>query len=271
MHKITLFLFLAVGSCANTFASAAIMAPFSNDFSSTAAEFSPSLQTQWGLVANKYRNEILASPGADKTSTSLVQFANLGGSPLTANGFSLHSTFTITNSVGDFNSLGFALLASTPNATTNTNPFYVADLYVGGVTENAKLRLAEISTDLTPGLPTTMLDLGKVLTQGISYQLQLNGTYAANGDLNLQLELIGDNDIDSLQATVLAADVLTGDHFGFRDRASGGATSALTVEYDSLSVAAIPEPSSIGFVASSLIAGYAIGRYVRRKMTSPKA
>src|SRR5262245_24939583 len=123
MHKIALFLFLAVGFCANTFASAAIMAPFSNDFSSTVTEFSPSLQTQWGLVVDKYRNEILASPLIDKTSTSLVQFANLGGAPTSANHFSLSTTFTITASVGDFNSLGYAILASTPNATTNTSPF----------------------------------------------------------------------------------------------------------------------------------------------------
>ena len=84
--------------------------------------------------------------------------------------------------------------------------------------------------------------------------------------LTLKLDLAGDNDLDSLQANVLAADVLTGDHFGFRDRASGGATSALTVEYDSLNIVAIPEPSSMGFVAASLIAGYAVGHYIRRRM-----
>jgi hypothetical protein len=267
MHRLTLFLFLAVGCCAPTLSFAAITSPYSNLFfdPSSVSNHTATQATQWSVLpAGKYQNEILAN-APNKSSSSMVFFNDLGGSPFTAKDFSLSTTFTITNSINDFNSLGFAVLANNPDATTNTNPFYLADLFIGGGSNNAQLRFAEISTDPTPGLATTMLNLQKILQLNIPYSLQLTGNYESDGDLNLTLELSGDNDFDSFQAHINNADVLTGNYFGYRDRASGGANSALTVEYDSLNISAIPEPSSIGFVAASLIGGYALGRYWRRR------
>jgi len=266
MHNLTLFFFLAVGCCANTFASAAIVAPYSNDFSASVADFSPTLSGQWSLISGKYQNQIIADmiPG-NESSSSTRQFLGLGGSPFTAKDFSLSTVFTITNSVGDFNSLGYAILANNADATTNANSFYLADVYVGGGAFNAQMRFAEIG--VAPTLATTMFNLNKVLLQGIPYLLQVEGKYAANGDLNLKLELTGDNDYDFLQLPPIPAiNVLAGDYFGYRDR-TGTTTSSLTVEYDSLNVTAIPEPSAIGLVAASLLGGYAIGRYWRRRQS----
>ncbi len=263
MQNIVLVVFLAVGCCANSLVSAAITAPYGNDFSSSVADFAPTTNGQWSLVSGNYQNVIHDSL-LNKSSSSLIKFVDLGGPSLTAKDFSLSTTFTIINSVGDFNSLGYALLASNADATTNATSFYLADIYKGGGSLNAQLRFAEIG--LTPTLATTIYDLGKVLLHNVPYVLQVEGTYAENGDLKLGLELIDGSDVDSFETTIPAANVLTGEHFGFRDRASGGATSALTVEYDSINITAIPEPSSIGFVATSLIAGYAVGIYVRRRM-----
>lgn len=263
MQNIVLAVFLAVGCCANSLVSAAITAPYGNDFSSSVADFAPTTNGQWALVSGKYQNVILDSL-LNKSSSSLIKFDDLGGPALTAQDFSLSTSFTISNSVGDFNSFGFALLANNADATTNTTSFYLADIYKGGGSLNAQLRFAEIG--LTPTLTTSVFDLGKVLLLNTAYMLQVEGTYADNGDLTLGLELIDGSDVDSFETTIPAANVLTGQHFGFRDRASGGATSALTVEYDSINITAIPEPSSIGFVATSLIAGYAAGMYMRRRM-----
>lgn len=262
MHKISLFFFLAVGICANSIATAAIVVPYSNDFSTSVADLSSTLEGQWSLASGTYKNEILAT-ASNKSSSSLLQFSDLGGSPSTAKDFSLRTTFTITSSVGDFNSLGFAILSNNADATTNSSSLYLADIFKGGGTLAAQLRFAEIG--LTPTLTTTVFDMGKILLQGVPYVLQLDGNYADNGDLNLKLELIDNNDVSSFQTTIPSANVLTGNYFGLRDRASGGVTSALTVEYDSLNITAIPEPSSIGFVAASLLGGYAIGRYWHRR------
>lgn len=261
MHKITLFFLLAAGCCAHTFASAAIMSPYANDFSTSAADFSPTLSGQWSLVSGQYQNEILAG-ALNKTSSSMLMFSDLGGSPSTAKDFSLSTTFTITNTVGDFNSLGYAILANTADATTNANSFYLADVFVGGGAMNAELRFAEIGS--APNLATTMFNLNKVLLQNVPYLLSLQGIYDLSNNLNLTLALSGDNDFDSFQTTIPVANLLTGNHFGFRDRAPGE-TSALTVQYDSLNVAAIPEPSSFAFVAASLIGGYALGYYWRKR------
>lgn len=264
MHKISLVFFLAVSYCAPSFASAAIMS-YSNDFAGSVAEFSETTDGQWTLGAGVYQNEIL-STASNKTSSSLLSFGTLGGPALLANDFSLSTTFIVTNSVADFNTLGFAFLGNSADATTNASSHYLADVYVGGGMMNAQLRFAEIG--LTPTLIPTMLDLGKVLLQNIPYLLQLDGTYANNGDLHLTLGLTGDNDFDVFQTSINAANVLTGNHFGYRDRASGGANSTLTVEYDSLGVTAIPEPLSIGYLAASLIGGYVIGMYIRHRMAS---
>lgn len=263
MHKLTLFIFFAVGCCASTFTAAAIV-PYSNDFSLSAADFSPTLSSQWSLNSGKYQNEILVDLDPNNnTSSSTRQFAGLGGSPSSANDFSLSTVFTVTNSVGDFNSAGYALLANNFDATATGTSFYLADVFVGGGTMMSQLRFAQSGP--APTLATTMFNLNKTLTPGIPYTLQVQGIYAVNGDLNLKLELTGDGDYDFLELPPIpASNVLEGDYFGYRDR-TGSLTSALTVQYDSFSIAAIPEPSAIGFVAASLIGGYALGRYWRRR------
>ncbi len=270
MQNIKVLSFLAVGCCANTFASAAIVAPYSNNFSTSVADFSPTLSGQWSLVAGKYQNQIIADLiPENNSSSSMLQFSNLGGSPLTAKDFSINTEFTITNSVGDFNSLGYAILASNADATTNATSFYLADVFVGGGATNSQLRFAEIGA--TPTLATTTFNLNKILLQNIAYLLQVEGKYAVNGDLNLKLELSGDSDYDFYQIPPIpASNVLTGNYFGYRDR-TGTLTSALTVEYDNLTITAIPEPSSIGFVAGSLLGGYALGSYWRRRRAKTAA
>lgn len=274
MHKLSLVFLLAVGCCANTFASAAIMAPFNSDFSSTidpnpVAKFSPTLSGQWDIVANKYRNII----PANTSSSSTLDFSNLGG--LNTTDFLLSTTFSFSGSVSDSgtNSIGFAVLSSSANATTSaSNSFYLADVSLGGPIKNAQLRLTKMENLFSTSL-TEDIDLQTVLEAGKLYLLQLAGEYSNAGNLKLTLSLrdeslIGDNLIGSTNANIVPT-VFTGTNFGLRNRATGGPLSALTVDFDSVNVVAIPEPSSVGFVAVSLIAGYGIGWYVRRRMASP--
>ena len=273
MYKLATVFLLAVGCCANTFASAAITAPYSNDFSSIVPpadeDFSPTLNGQWSVVGEKYRNQILSTPSEEKTSTSMLQFSNLGGSPLTANDFFLSTTFIVDPAtVGTDNSIGFAVLGNSANATTNSSSHYIADVFLGSGTMNfGKLRFAEIGMSTTYAM--TDGSLGKVLQPNTPYTLELEGKYDENGALKMKLGLIDGLDYDTFETiSIPAANVLNGNYFGFRNRASGGATSTLSVELDNLNIVAIPEPSSIGFVATSLIAGYAIGMYIRRRMPS---
>lgn len=199
----------------------------------------------------------------------MLQFSDLGGSPLTAKSFSLSTVFKVTETLGDFNTLGFAFLANNADATTNANKFYLADVYVGGLTMDAQLRFDEIGP--APTMATTMFNLNKVLMKNIDYLLKLEGKYAPNGDLNLKLELTGDNDYDFLQLPAIPmSNVLAGNYFGFRDR-TGTLSGVKTVEYDNLSIVAIPEPASFAFVAVSLIGGYALGRYWRSRQTNQLA
>jgi hypothetical protein len=102
MHKVILYLFLAVSCCTNTIATAAITLPYSNDFSTSVADFTPKQSGQWLHVLGKYQNEILAT-APNKSSSSMFQSSDLGGSPLTAKDFTISATFTITDSIGDFN------------------------------------------------------------------------------------------------------------------------------------------------------------------------
>jgi hypothetical protein len=267
MHKLTLYFLFALGCCANTLLAAPITSPFFNDFgdASSVLNHTATASGQWSVLpSGKYQNEIIADMiSNNESSSSMLEFTDLGGSPATAKDFVFSTVFTITKSTGSFNTVGFAILGNSANATTNASSHYLADVYVGGSLMNAQLRFAEIGP--MPKLTTTMFDLEKILMEDIPYLLQVEGKYADNGDLKLKLELSGDNDYDFYTIDAIPAnDVLQGKFFGYRDR-TGNATSELTVEFDTLNITAIPEPSSLGIVAASLIGSYAIGRYWRRR------
>lgn len=120
-------------------------------------------------------------------------------------------------------------------------------------------------------LTTTMYDLGKVLLQSVPSLLQVESTTADTGNLEFKIELPSDHDTASLETNIPAANVLLGNHFGTHDVALGAKSSAVTAEYESLNVSAIPEPSSIGIVTASLLGGYAIGRFWRRRQAKSNA
>jgi hypothetical protein len=255
-------------------ATAAITSPYFNDYADEASVvlYTETTSDQWAVLpSGKYQNQIAADLiSSNESSSSMLEFTDLGGSPATAQDFIFSTTFTITKSTGSFNTVGFALLGNSPNATTNASSHYLADVYVGGSLMNAQLRFAEIGP--LPKLTTTMLDLGKILMEDTPYLLQVEGKYAGNGDLNLKLELTGNNvtDIYAIPQPIPANEVLQGNYFGYRNR-TGSTTSDLTVEYDTLNITAIPEPSSIGIVAASLLGGYALGRYWRSRQSKVDA
>ncbi len=256
MSKTTLIIFLLTGLCAPCLATAAITAPYANDFSASASAFAATSSSEWTLGLGVYQNTV---PN-NATSTATLEFSNLGGANL--NDFLIATTFTITNSTSSVNSLGFLALGESPDATDTSKKYYLADVFADG-----RLRLQQM------GFPNPLLNIESpgvpALAANVPYLLELDGAYNQVGDLLLSLSLTGNSVNRTISFPIPAADVLAGNYFGYRNRATGGnANDNLTLQFDSVNVTAIPEPTAIGFVVTSLITGFALGTYWRRRLAN---
>jgi hypothetical protein len=215
---------------------AVVTFPYINDFSSSIADFDATggtwiLNTTAGTITNTINT-------ADTSSSFVVQIPKFL-SPQTGGMFRLQTSFNLNSLAGTTTTVGFAALGNTPALGIH----YLADVQA---LNNGTLRLFRINPNSQlAGAPWG----GGNLIAGVDYTLTLTGTYASNGNLNLLLSLTDGITTGSINSTVLAANVIQGENFGFRDRSSG-AGSNLNIDFSYLSIT--PEPSRPLLLAAAL-------------------
>jgi hypothetical protein len=235
---------LVAGLLGASAASAGIIsAPYFNDFSVGVSDFYEATDTQWthNLGAQVYNNTIT---GNNTASAATVQVTNLGGPPLNALDFSMSVDFLVDSFSANTTTVGFKALGAEQGTG---GKFYLADLQFGA----KNLRIYRIDPNSSLVEAATGFD---TLVDN-PYRLTLVGTYAANGNLTLSLtldDLITPANTKTISQTV-AVDVLTGQHFGLRNRT--GDPGGLNVNFDNFSI--VPEPSTF-VLALFALAGMAI-------------
>jgi hypothetical protein len=210
-----------------------ITMPYTNDFSSSVADFHAAGGT-WTLntTTGLYTNTITS---INTAGTALLQVTNLGGS--SQQDFTLSTKFIVNSSGGANTTVGMAALGSTNTGGT----FYLADVQLGG-----NLRLYRID----PNDSLSESSHGFTFAADVPWWLILEGTYAPGGDLTLKLTLTdGDTQTKAIDATIASANVLDGQYFGLRNR-TGGAGSTLNVSFDELTI--VPEPASLSLLAAGV-------------------
>ena len=242
---------LALGAMAPRGADAAVVSfPYFNDFSSSVADFATGGGGSWGLNigAGIYSNIIGTSETVGSRTVQLPKFA----APQNGGMFRMETRFMLNSFSSATTTVGFGALGSNSNLA-GTGSFYLADIQLGQ--SGGTLRLFRINvggTNVALGSATLG---GAALALDTAYDLVLTGVYAPNGNLTLSIALAGGGKSGSHSATILAANVLQGENFGFRNRTAGG---TLGVDFDFFAIT--PEP---GRALLLLLGG--IGLLARRR------
>lgn len=227
----------------------AVVAPHSNDFTSSAAELTLST-AGGGWTLNTAGSGTLSHSGtnlpASTVYTAAVEVTNLGGANTTD--FTISGQYSASAGLGNFSYAGLAALGSTDALSTN---YYLARQHVSATSN--QLRIAKVvggnlSTLVQVNAETLALNFNEV------HELTLSGHYIdtdSNSTLDaLELTVVLKNLNDGTMWTTSVVDTspLTGSYFGLRDQnANTGAD--LAVSWDLLSISAIPEPMSLGLLA----------------------
>jgi len=230
---------------------AAVSAPYSNDFSTSVADFTQN-GSGWSLdtVNGRYISAIAAT---NTTVSSTVQATGISA------GFSVSTTFTITSNTNGthatngstvYNTIGFGALGNQANMTSGGN-YYLADVATDG-----SLRILKLTNGASDGGPS--VTGAGALTVGTNYTLTLTGIPTTGTGYNLVLTLFNSTGgvISTVSSNVAAGP--TGDYFGLRDRTNGN-NAALTTSFDNFTINAVPEPSSL-LLGSLALAGAVILR-----------
>lgn len=236
--------FTVVSLCfplASALHAAAVSVPYSNDFSSSVADFTETNDPNWSLEAGD-TYQFLTS-GANHAGSAMVTASGFGA---TYEDFVVSTTFTVTSkaSSGTFN-WGMSLLGNDESPST----YILADLSSGG-----DIRLINVGGS---GTGVDVSESGSFsYALNTTYTLTATGTYSGS---NLTLKLDITNGVSSNSITAAAFDAsthYTGSAMGLRARSgSGGGT---TVQYDSFSI--IPEPGSYALLAGFCMLGYVMLR-----------
>jgi len=223
----------------------AALTPYFNDFSTSVGDFVEQTDPRWALDSGKYVNSY---SGTDIQSSALVQLTDLGGSSLSANDFVMSTSFIVNNTPTTSTTYGFAALGVDSNSTDASGGYYLADV---GFTTGGLIRIFRINTNAQ----LASAPLASPLVTGTEYTLTLLGDYQPNGDLQMTFSILGGALNQSVSATVLQANVLTGNWFGYRNR-STGTNAVMDASFDNFSVTnPIPEPGSIGALGMLALAG----------------
>jgi uncharacterized protein (TIGR03382 family) len=228
------FLFLA----SSPLTLAAVSLPYANDFSSSAADFNSGGSGNWSTGGGLYTNSI----PTDGASYSLAQTTGLGGS--TKQSFSMSTVITAVS--GGSTSVGFAVLSN-----ANASTFILADLF-----SNGNLRFRPFSGGGPTGddisLATSIRYLN--ITDFGSVDLSVTGIYNSDNSLTLTLSATQGTTTTSHSTTIASGSLPTGNYFGFRNRNNTGSENVIpySVSFDSISIDAVPEPSTtllaVGFL-----------------------
>jgi hypothetical protein len=242
-------------------AAAMTTAPYTNDFSGTSIGLDTGNQTGtggtgvWTPTSGMAQDQFQGGAFTTTNSYAAIAVTNLGGVPATASDFTIESDVVVTD-VTSVNSSLTATVGLTALGNANTfrdftgDTFYVANLQVAhGSANGGSLGAMSLSGGGSGNFNGT-------IALNTVYHLTLTGTYDASG---LTLAFTVDDPTDSNSpttiSTLITSGILTGDHFGYRDRAQNGGA---TVQFDNLSInnAVVPEPASAGlllFVGAGMV------------------
>ncbi len=219
---------------------AVVSTPYSNDFSSSVADFTETADVNWSLVGEKYQyfTSLDNNPGS-----AMVTASGLGA---TYADFVVSTTFEVTAkaSSGVFN-WGLSLLGNDEDPGT----YILADLSSGG-----DFRIINVGGSGTGDDVNESGSFSYALNT--TYTLTATGTYSGT-NLTLKLDITDGDSSNSITAAAFDASTdYTGSAMGLRARSgSGGGT---TVQYDSFSI--VPEPGTYALLAGCFMLSYVMIR-----------
>ncbi|HTS19550.1 MAG TPA: PEP-CTERM sorting domain-containing protein [Verrucomicrobiae bacterium] len=277
--------FLAVMGWAATGFSAAVTAPYSQNFDSgTAPNWAAGQQTATGggytntwsvpVTAGNgvYQDYVYGGPSDTEYAYSALSVSNLGGAPATASSFSESTSFEVagTNVAASAFSMNAGLAAL---GSANTFGRYTSSLYYmgqievgqgsGNATPAGTMWLQSFPTSGSGGVNlTTTSVFNAAIALNTPYTMTLSGTYDASGDLTLLFSVSNGATTTSISDQIAAASVLTGDYFGYRDSAANGGG---TLQFDNYALSVVPEPSTLALVG---LAGGLIALISRKRKAS---
>lgn len=231
-------------------AQGAVLAPYSNDFTSSASDFVLSA-AGGGWTLDTSGTGTLGHSNTNATGATLftaaLEVSNLGGPVAAAADFEAGGTYSAAALVGSFDYLGIAALSSSDAFSSSSDSLYLLRHRKLG-----ELELYRISGGSSAKVASIVAE---AITLNTPYTLTLTGTYVdtdSNG-ANDALDLVGTLARGSTTYTLNFQDTapLTGAFFGMRDQnANNGATA--TMAWDAFSVGIVPEPASLGLLALGL-------------------
>jgi hypothetical protein len=269
------FISAALALAANS-AFAAVTAPYSQDFSGGASDFTPASLTTgsssavWNAASGTYTTTITRVSGASFYDYSSVQASNLPlGSPANS-GFEV-STLLENMSIGDTSANvtdGLRFLADTTNSNTNA---YAVDVNLGLNAGRVRLvRWTSGSSKVYPDATQANQLLINNFHVGDPYKLDVFGSYNSAGLLDLQVQITDMNHPTDLAGFGLpltdfthtgvngeyGSSPSTGTYFGYLLSTSSGTNTTISSTFDNFTIAT-PEPGSLGLLA---VAGLALIR-----------
>ncbi|GHC09742.1 PEP-CTERM sorting domain-containing protein [Cerasicoccus arenae] len=226
----------------------AVVLGYSNNFSTSVADFTETTDVQWTLGSGVYTNAFTA--GGATASSATVNVTDLG--PVGTD-WSISTTFSISTLESGM-TFGFgALGTNTAFSGGAGNPYYLADVNTAG-----SVRILEIASSPADlgGTKTSLPDGG--LQTDTNYTMTLSGTYSG-GTLTMDLSITDGVNIGSVIGATDASS-LTGQNFGFRNRIPNAGT--YSVSYDNFSI--VPEPGSAALIMSACVGMLLMMRRRRR-------
>jgi hypothetical protein len=251
-------------------AGAAIVTPYTQDFSGGAADFQTaynggSSTAAWSATGGAYVCAITRTSGASFYAYSSAYVSDLG--PATPNTGFVISTLLSNISIGDTSAnvtAGLRFLADSTNSNANA---YVVDLNIG--LNPGKVRLVRWLSGAAKVYPDS-LQANQLAVANFSrsdpYRLEVIGSYNAAGLLDISVRVTDMNHPNDLAGYGLALTDIThagvsgeygqpeplGHYFGYYDSSASGPNTTISVTMDNFSVA--PEPATLSLLACGALA-----------------
>lgn len=228
---------------------ALVTLPYSNDFSSSAADFVTSGNGSWSLNSGSYE---FTTPFAAERGVSVVEADGLGGAmPVD---FNFTTSFSVSSSTSSNDSWGTALLGDDSTPTT----YILADWSADNV-----LRIINLGGNGTGNtVNTTLTTTSVTFAENTDYTLSAMGEYTGT-DIVITLSLSDGINTETLVAP--SFDSITfydGNAMGLTSRSGVlGSPMGTTVGFDEVLI--VPEPTGASMIIAGLLS---LGYFRRRKM-----